>query len=794
MRVWFCAVIILAFESAVILGQKNVRDGCTGQKTCAACIRTLGCIWCNIEDIRKTSDTKSRCVNESQLAEDSLWCTNGKKENYTSQLNLIDDANFSSAKKGEKVVQLRPQRVNLRLRKGKEYRLKLAYKRARDYPMDLYFLVDLSISMDTFRATLSKLGSEIARKLKHLTSDFQLGFGSFIDKKNYPSTVLYNNLILPKSYAFKHSLNLTTNLKEFEKVGDPGPDVGVNDVPESGFDGIMQSIVCREQIGWRSEARNLLIHASDALPHIAGDGKIGGLPEPNDEQCHLDESGYYTHAELQDYPSIGQINHQAANNSVNILFLVFRAHHEEVYKGITRVIKGSTVRTVGSDFDNVLQVIRQEYESLVESVTMTSRTSSNVIDVQFLSKCSGKEENLRDKCDNIHISDTVEFVAEIKAITCPEREEDWHQTIEIRPQGINEKLIVNVELLCGCECSKDKPKNSEASRCRSHEKFDCGVCTYDGDFFGKNCPSKKDEDEEEAEKLTQACRASNTSEVLCSDQGRCIYGKCCCFSENIKGTFCECDDNSCRRSNDGLMCGGHGTCDCGKCACYYGWGGKACELETDTSSCLPPVKNAKACSGAGECKDGKCVCDKEKKRHGEFCEECPSCPSQKCDELKDCVECVVHKAGSIHVKSPDCDGCGKYNIKKVDAIEKNADEKNPEEHYCQIPAGDGSTFVFTYFYNGKDIHVNAEKDKKYPLIDDFVAVTLAVMAVTLLLGLLTILAWKVATHVHDKREFQKFEKERANPKWGQTRNPLYVDAVTTFQNPTFKSLREADEF
>ncbi|XP_046737139.1 integrin beta-PS-like [Diprion similis] len=358
---------------------------------------------------------------------------------------------------------------------------------------------------------------------------------------------------------------------------------------------------------------------------------------------------------------------------------------------------------------------------------------------------------------------------------------------------------------------------TDASRCGSHGKLDCGVCSYDASFFGKNCQggTDGDEDEDDAGKLMQGCRASKTSEEVCSNRGICRHGKCCCFEENIYGSFCQCDDNSCRRSADGMMCGGHGKCDCGKCTCDGGWDGDACEIKTDKTLCYPPGENADICSKAGSCEQGRCVCDKKMKRHGEFCEECPTCPSQKCDELKACVECVVHETGSIHATPPDCDGCGKYKITKastataifgntlfahlrerfqVDAIQENTDEKRPEEHYCQIPADDGSTFVFTYFYVGQDIHVMAEKDKKYPIIDDFVAATLAVMAVTLLLGLLTILAWKVVTHIHDKREFQKFEKERSNPKWGQAQNPLYVDAVTTFQNPTFSSLREQDQF
>lgn len=36
----------------------------------------------------------------------------------------------------------------------------------------------------------------------------------------------------------------------------------------------MQALVCRQPIGWREEARRLLVLATDAGLHHAGDGKV----------------------------------------------------------------------------------------------------------------------------------------------------------------------------------------------------------------------------------------------------------------------------------------------------------------------------------------------------------------------------------------------------------------------------------------------------------------------------------------------------------------------------------------
>lgn len=46
------------------------------------------------------------------------------------------------------------------------------------------------------------------------------------------------------------------------------------DAPEGGFDAIMQAIVCKEQIGWRPQARKLLVFSTDDGFHYAGDGKV----------------------------------------------------------------------------------------------------------------------------------------------------------------------------------------------------------------------------------------------------------------------------------------------------------------------------------------------------------------------------------------------------------------------------------------------------------------------------------------------------------------------------------------
>lgn len=65
------------------------------------------------------------------------------------------------------------------------------YAQAEDYPVDLYYLMDLSKSMEDDKDKLSSLGNRLAETMQNITSNFRLGFGSFVDKvvMPYVSTV-----------------------------------------------------------------------------------------------------------------------------------------------------------------------------------------------------------------------------------------------------------------------------------------------------------------------------------------------------------------------------------------------------------------------------------------------------------------------------------------------------------------------------------------------------------------------------------------------------------------------------
>lgn len=54
------------------------------------------------------------------------------------------------------------------------------------YPVDLYYLVDVSASMQEHLDRLKTEGLALSLQMKEHSSDFRVGFGSFVDKPVSP--------------------------------------------------------------------------------------------------------------------------------------------------------------------------------------------------------------------------------------------------------------------------------------------------------------------------------------------------------------------------------------------------------------------------------------------------------------------------------------------------------------------------------------------------------------------------------------------------------------------------------
>lgn len=262
------------------------------------------------------------------------------------------------------------------------------------------------------------------------------------------------------------------------------------DAPEGGFDAIMQAITCRDKIGWREQARRLLVFSTDAGFHYAGDGKLGGVIKPNDGQCHLDAAGRYTHSKTQDYPSISQINLKVKQNAINLIFAVTE-DQLNVYKKLSEHVEGSSAARLANDSSNVIELIKEEYSKISSTVEMRDNATS-AIKITYKSRClgnAGADPVETKKCEGLKVGDTVEFIAEITVQQCPVNPREWRQIFQIYPVGLNESLVVDLEMLCDCACEQPGHPAYEANsaQCNYQGTLKCGICECNDLYFGRKC-------------------------------------------------------------------------------------------------------------------------------------------------------------------------------------------------------------------------------------------------------------------------------------------------------------------
>ncbi|XP_055370761.1 integrin beta-PS-like [Condylostylus longicornis] len=701
--------------------------------------------------------------------------------------------------KDTKIVQIRPQRVSLKLRPHQVHTLNFEYSQAEDYPIDLYYLMDLSRSMLNHKEKLSSLGNTLANAMKNITRNFQIGFGSFVDKVLMPFTsIMPEKLKDPCStkenqcappYSFIHHMNLTTNVNIFEREVKAAKVSGNIDSPEGGLDAMMQAIVCRKEIGWRDSARRVLVYSSDAGFHYAGDGKLAGLIEPNDGKCHM-EGNTYTQAEVLDYPSVSHINDVVKKNAVNIIFAVTK-DVGTIYKDLANAIEGATSGVLDESSSNVVDLIRDQYNKITSSIEITDNATSPV-DIKYFTSCLNPNEKKREqyKCSELKDDSTVNFEARIEVLGCPKDKNDWKQIIQIYPIGIDESLTIDLEIICGCDCEESTHSTYEeiSDKCGGQGTYKCGLCDCNDKYYGRKCECSSER--LNTETSSAGCRPDNVTKVDCSGFGTCKCGVCDCnkqenADEIISGAYCECDNFRCLR-HEGLLCSGkdHGTCTCGQCVCEAGWSGPDCHCKVSQEACFEKP-DLKICSGKGECKCGECICNEY--YSGLYCQECPTC--NLCSQYKDCVECQAYNSG-LFTKDECLKNCTLFHTIILDKIEDPKSDDEDLWKICTIKDKNDCEYIFEYNKNQNDEHkieVRAEKQKKCPIQTSAAETAAYVILPILALGLFGLLSWKVVTTVHDKREYSKFEKEKLMAKWNTDDNPIYKEASSMYRNPGFNN-------
>uniref|UniRef100_A0A673XFA2 Integrin beta n=1 Tax=Salmo trutta TaxID=8032 RepID=A0A673XFA2_SALTR len=712
-----------------------------GVSTCRQCLAIHpSCAWCFKEEFGQGGSSVSRCDLKQNLLDGG--CTKGGLEFPFSSLSVQENTPLSDKASGaaDDVTQIRPQKLSLTLRPDDARRFTVTVKQVEDYPVDLYYLMDLSYSMKDDLARLRSLGNQLAAAMGRTTSNLRMGFGAFVDKPlspymyTYPEEAISNpchgiqTRCLPQ-FGYKHVLSLTKQVERFTEEVAKQQVSRNRDSPEGGFDAVIQAVVCKDKIGWRTDASHLLVFTTDATTHVALDGRLAGLVQPNDGQCHIGRDNNYDKSSTLDYPSLALITEKMSENNINLIFAV--------------------TNNVMPLYQRIRSKVELELLGVPEELALSfNATCLNGELIQGLKSCSG-----------LKIGDTVSFSVEARLRGCPKEK---NRTFTIKPVGFKDALEVTVHFACGCDCEATAQPESPLCN-QGNGTYECGVCQCHPGRLGDRCECA-DGDYRPSD---QGNCSPKPEDPICGGRGNCVCGQCSCHTSGfgkVWGKYCECDDFNCLRFK-GEICSGHGKCDCGFCKCGSDWMGENCNCTTRTDTCMSSM--GLLCSGRGQCVCGACECT-QPGAYGATCERCPTCPDA-CSIKKECVECQHFKRGRLF-EEKSCARICRDEIQKSPIADTNIIHPNPHLSPSLFPAL--SCFLLSL--------------SDCPKGPDILVVLMAVAGAILFLGLAGLLIWKLLVTVHDRREFAKFEEERAKAKWDTANNPLYKGATTTFTNVTYR--------
>ncbi|XP_041365225.1 integrin beta-1-B-like [Gigantopelta aegis] len=770
---------------------KQESNPCTNAQTCGECIRTSSvCAWCasdNFESHQSRCDLKDLFVATGICQDADL-----QSPDFAVKIERDDDVRGGGVL--EEAIQVQPQNITLRVRPNQPVTLQLQFRQAENYPVDLYFLLDMSYSMIRERnakAWLVRLGKAMSKSMSEITKDAKLGFGSFVDKLTMPFVAWTEEMLTARCpvgvtcrrpYAFKNQQGLTRNMTLFsDKMSDALQHMSQSlDNPEGGMDGMIQVLACDDQIGWRERSRRMIVYSSNFFFHIAGDGKLGGAVGFNDGVCHLDNGGSYsTYDKILDYPSVSQLAAKVKEKKANVVFAVMGDVYD-VHNRLASFIEGSAVDKLEKDGTNIIKLVRDNYDKLRSTIKFLPENAED-IEVTFQTRCTGKVMQTTNECSGLELGESVVFDVTINV--SPELCKRTRRSFDIQAVGLAEKLTLNLDLICECECEKPGNEEKNSPKCfNGNGTFECGQCTCNPKRYGRNCEC--DEAKLSSQKSLEKCKSNPNSTVVCSDHGDCVCGVCECFSttedsaRRYSGEFCECNDYSCDYY-ERQLCGGptRGVCKCGTCQCLPGYSTINCGCSTRNDTCM--ASNGKLCFGQGECVCGRCQCDPRTQYRGPTCEDCPTCPS-KCSLYRPCAQCMGFGSGEY---ASDCsEKCSEYQFEMVPTIQESKDVRT-----CPFNDDDGCLFRYTYEYDpDNNVILRVQTTKECPTAAPVMAISLGIVGGIVLIGIIIILLILFIKKRQEAKEFAAFEREKERARWESDANPIYKTPKSTYQNPTYR--------
>ncbi|KAI1896702.1 hypothetical protein AGOR_G00097480 [Albula goreensis] len=698
--------------------------------SCSVCIQSgKGCSYCSDEVF-----DAPRCDLYDNLIDNGCITTMTVESEMKIERNKQINVKLSQS-------QVAPQLMRMRLAPGEEHDVDMHVFEPTRGPLDLYILMDFSNSMSDDLDNLKRMGDKLANLVGKLSDNYTIGFGKFVDKVTEPQTDMRPSKLKqpwPNSdspFSFKNVIKLTDDINVFRKELQKERISGNLDAPEGGFDAILQTAVCQENIGWRPHSTHLLVFSTESAFHYEADGAnvLAGILPRNDEACHLTADGTYTHDIQQDYPSVPTLVRLLGKHNIIPIFAVTN-HSYTYYEKLQYYFPIAEVGLLQEDSSNILTVMEKAFESIRSKISMRAEDMPKALKAEFLSANGNVAEF---GSFSIKPGETGTFKVRVKALdkygeehVCQLPEEDREGTMRVKPTTFSTAFNIDAGVLCQtCECEKLPVKKAE--RCSRNGDLVCGKCRCDDGWLGSycNCSSGAATD-------NKGCIEPGAS-LPCSGHGDCLCGACVCSTHQYEGPYCQYDKTQCPRFA-GFLCNDRGSCYLGQCACDEGWEGLSCECPKSNQTCLD--SKGGICNNRGECKCGRCECF-DKIELSNTC-EATSFQAQVgiCEAKRSCVQCKAWKTG----ERKEGDRCAKECNFEIQLVNELPDKKDVIETCSFRDEDDDCTYHYTVDYpvNASSVHKVLVLKKKDCPPGGFLWLIPLIMFLMLLLGLLMLCCWK----------------------------------------------------
>nr|QAU32677.1 integrin beta [Ephydatia muelleri] len=759
---------------------------CTDQTMCGKCLQTAGCVWCNL-----TTFDGARCFGRNVSS--SMGCSSivdPRSAPTTTTVPAATDSIYTTT-------------PNVVLRPGDPLTVSVNVVSLPNAPLDLYILMDLSDSMAAPLATVKSISQLIAQQVSSITTNVRIGFGAFNDKPIYPYSPQTPAGCLPgrdapdcsdrragtRQYSFLHLANFTSNFTV------PNVFVTTNlDLPESSFDSLVQVLACEKELGWRNRSvegperglQRLVLLITDNQPHLAGDGRLASIYQPNDGKCHVrpyaSSVGYLDTAPgiliynedslLYDYPSVGLVASLLKKYDVIPIFGIvpitsstllinntFLSSYQALQDLMTSVGTKAFARPISSSASDVLDVIKTVYQEVIQNIAITLPPQSDVAVSLSQITCPDGSILVGQTCTNVPLSRTTTFSVTLTLLNC---NTPSSSALTFSVPGFGTTTI-SVDKVCSCSCDKNVTVN--AQQCNFRGNFSCGGCMCIAGWTGPAC---------ERSKCGQPCVNNGTCDSAtgmcqCTDYTAGPFSNDSTsgillppYTPKFAGSTCSCNNfQNCPTNSQNYICSGRGQCACGSCACdatpySWKWQGKACECPASNySDCFDTTfKSGPLCSGNGMCScdssgKGMCVCSSG--YTGKYCE---TKITPTCDTIATCI----------------ADGtCGSLMA---------ADSGQQVVLTCPISSGE-CTYSYDLSPDNQVIRMNQ--------VCSFAAWKIIVIVICGLLFLFVVICAiiKIILVILDYVEVRRWEKELKEADFSKNQNPLYQSPEMQYTNVAY---------